>query len=413
MVVAQNNNNGNQYYALANLGGTNAQVISGQTNQSGDGLRVNFDSNTTVQEVAGRISSLVDGTINAIDNLNNNGGTTSVAVTVGGATTHVTRNNMFRFIRLLLLLCQIHDHLIANANLYTRGLWYFYSHYLGKDNITQKQFCGDMVQVSTSLSVPLQGLNVKERKNTWIFGSAVLKIEYRDGMVREVDLSLDDHGWLGGDEPISSDMNTGNIKSVTASSKTCNGIIRVIVVEKHCIFQQLCANGFDKSIKAILICSGGYPSKNTKAWLSFLKAALSVRDGNCGVVHDLNPCGIALGHSFSTNKFPGYNAYITDVRIIGLQTRVMSLFPKVVEYARSDKSKQFSEHDKKMFKYLFKLETGFHKGESDLRFLELVRLYSPSEGFGFKVDLDAVVAEYGIKGFMEALKRVIDNDLLL
>lgn len=363
MVVAQNNNNGNQYYALANLGGTNAQVISGQTNQSkrsslcpyvyhsffsvsssfilacfpspcylflllllftgGDGLRVNFDSNTTVQEVAGRISMLVDGVINAIDNLNNNGGTTSVAVTVGGATTHVTRNNMFRFIRLLLLLCQIHDHLIANANLYARGLWYFYSHYLGKDNVSQEQFSDDMIQLSTSLSVPLQGLNVKERKNTWIFGSAVLKIEYRDGVVREVDLSLDDHGWLGGDEPISSDMNTGNIKSVTASSKTCNGIIRVIVVEKHCIFQQLCANGFDKTIKAILICSGGYPSKNTKAWLSFLKAALSVRDGNCGVVHDLNPCGIALGHSFSTNKFPGYNAYITDVRIIGLQTRVM------------------------------------------------------------------------------------------
>ncbi|EJK76026.1 hypothetical protein THAOC_02232 [Thalassiosira oceanica] len=323
MVVAQNNNNGNPYHALANLGGTNAQVISGQTNQSGDGLRVNFDSNTTVQEVAGRISMLVDGVINAIDNLNNNGGTTSVAVTVGGTTTHVTRNNMFRFIRLLLLLCQIHDHLIANANLYARGLWYFYSHYLGKDNVSQEQFSDDMIQLSTSLSVPLQGLNVKERKNTWIFGSAVLKIEYRDGVVREVDLSLDDHGWLGGDEPISSDMNTGNIKSVTASSKTCNGIIRVIVVEKHCIFQQLCANGFDKTIKAILICSGGYPSKNTKAWLSFLKAAFSVRDGNCGVVHDLNPCGYALGHAFSTNKFPGYNAYITDVRVIGLQTRVM------------------------------------------------------------------------------------------
>lgn len=51
---------------------------------------VNFDSSTTPQMVIGYISSFVDGTINAIDTLNNNGLITSVPVTVGGSTTMVT-----------------------------------------------------------------------------------------------------------------------------------------------------------------------------------------------------------------------------------------------------------------------------------------------------------------------------------
>jgi len=90
-----------------------------------------------------------------------------------------------------------------------------------------------------------------------------------------------------------------------------------------------------------------------------------------------------------------------------------SLFPRVVEYAKADKSKHFNEHDKNMFKYLFKPETGFHGGGADLRFLELVRLYRPNDGFGFKVDLDAVVSEYGIHSLMNALKRVIEDGMLL
>ena len=284
---------------------------------------VNFDSSTTPQMVIGYISSFVDGVINAVDTLNNNGLITSVPVTVGGSTTMVTRHNQWRFVRLLLVLCEIHDHLLNNMHAYVRGLWYFYSHYLGKDNVTQKQFNEDMIHVSTALSVPLQALNVKEQKNTWIFGGALLCIEYNDGRVLKVDLSLDTAGWLGGDEIISSDMNTGNIKSVTASSKTCNEIVHVIVVEKHCICQKLCANGFDKSLNAILICSGGFPSKNDKSWVSFFKKAFSVEDSNCCIVHDLNPHGYALGHTFSTNKFPGYDDYKVTLRIVGLQTRVM------------------------------------------------------------------------------------------
>ena len=67
-----------------------------------------------------------------------------------------------------------------------------------------------------------------------------------------------------------------------------------------------------------------------------------------------------------------------------------------MEYAKSDESKNFSEHDRKMFKHLMKTETVFHQGPEDPRFIELMRLYSQNYGFGFKVDLDAVVGEYGI-----------------
>lgn len=88
-------------------------------------------------------------------------------------------------------------------------------------------------------------------------------------------------------------------------------------------------------------------------------------------------------------------------------------FKRVVDYARLDESKQFSKHDKKLTKHLLKPETGFHRGENDPRFLELLRMQSPEHGFGFKVDLDAVAAEYGIARLLQVLRVVIETDQLL
>ena len=104
-------------------------------------------------------------------------------------------------------------------------------------------------------------------------------------------------------------------------------------------------------------------------------------------------------------------AYFLQQRLKLTTTRAN--FPKVVEFAKTDESKYFTDQDRKIFKHLMNPETGFHRGQEDPRFIELLRLYSRNYGFGFKVDLDAVVGEYGIDHLLEVLKGVIDGGMLL
>lgn len=281
---------------------------------------MNFNR-TTPQQVAGHLSEFVDEAFDGLEALNN--GSLSTPVTVNGTTTLMTPANQAMFIRLIVVVVPIYDHLLNGTHVYNRGLWYLYVHYLGKDNISHTTFSLDLKHLSKSVSVPLQALHVKEQKRTWIFGQIVVKFVYKDGSVQTLDLSLDFHGLSVGDEPISVDMNTGNIESVAVSTKDGAQVTRLIVVEKHCLFSQMNENGFGNSVEAVLICSGGFPSKNSKAWVKSLKDGLGIEDRKCCVVHDFNPAGYVLGHAFSTNSFHGYDKYQVPLGIVGLRTGIM------------------------------------------------------------------------------------------
>ena len=95
--------------------------------------------------------------------------------------------------------------------------------------------------------------------------------------------------------------------------------------------------------------------------------------------------------------------------MVAFHSAVLCNFPLVVNHARNSKESKFSKGDNDMFSNLFKKETKYYEEVNDARFAELVEMYNGQ----FKLDLDAVILEYGVDLLLRVLTKVILGGLTL
>ena len=338
--------------------------------------------------------------------LNANPALPHVDITVNGNVTRITRFNMNLFNRAVVILAPVYHHLVGNMHIARRGLYYYYCHRFGKGD--SKQFSNDLKSTLKILDMPGPALSIKDESNTHVHGQLVMEIHFKNKPVKIIDLNDDAMGTLLGDEAFCADNQIGDVVKVELVVKEGFTVDRVIVIEKQCVFEAMIQAGWGEKMNAILITPKGYPSKNSKVWLWKFRTALRIREDQCIAVTDYNSCGRGIGHSHQLNSFAGYEKYVTRL-MVAFHSAVLCNFPLVVNHARNSKESKFSKGDNDMFSNLFKKETKYYEEVNDARFAELVEMYNGQ----FKLDLDAVILEYGVDLLLRVLTKVILGGLTL
>ena len=373
-------------------------------NTAHDGVTIEYTRTFTEAAAVVSIQLFTVRSLQALQQLNNNPALNHVDVNVNGSITRITRANRGQFVRAMTILHPVFVHLQGGLHLQRRGLYYYYCHHFGKGADTQ--FSRDLKHISSAIRTPLRSLNIRDRPNSYGFGQVKITIIYSNKSPTIIDLSSASIGTLLSDEPICADQKLDDIVDIQVSVNDEHTITRIIVVEKHSVLVPMIEAGWNETMKAILLCPGGFPSKNDKAWVRFFIDKLGINVEQCGVIHDYNPHGFALGNSYQLNNFPGYEKYSVQLPIAGVTSALLDNFPKVIGEVKLSGKHSFKKADLDMMKHLLKPETKFYKESNDKRFIELARLYDGN----FKLDIDALIFEYGAEYVLGVFELVITTN---